>query len=599
MNNNFSKLTLAILGASFMLVACDGAPTAQESVSSTFILGDSNRDGMVDIAGTSDITDKHQASIIAGAIVLPNIGDSENRCADSGSALSDEALEACHDAQDNTPRASQNFAPVRLLALPEGTQSASISVNASSKAQTRVFIQRNSKWQYLESGAAFTAEEIKRGATLGVDARDVVRDSQQWDGVIELTVTAETAQGTQQDSLMMQVAPVVTFNHTEDADIVLSSESGDSANHQGFIKDLRAGVAASGLGEPVKIMTTTDNWAQDYVEFGYVSMPKPDGEHAVIKIALRSSQPGRVGGRAVFDFKGPGFGAVQLGGVGYHQVDSFGNLETVPPYSLNGVTYPVGRIIYGDAGDGISPHKDWRTFFASQKVQDPIVLDTSWLAIGHVDEFVQFVPADTPRGWKMTILSPKALIAILKQAQADGYGDVKAYSKADYSDKTINDLLSNAKLMEDNQFAQAKIDENRALLVRELGLSDDEIIEIPGIVKQAFVDPEDLRDFQLIDYVQPAADMEITYGPGRLLSAHPGAINGIVIDEHNYIAPKQFGPVIEGSDILQQAVTSAYQSAGLKVHYIDDWLTHHAIAGEVHCGTNTIREIGSLWWRTK
>ena len=150
--------------------------------------------------------------------------------------------------------------------------------------------------------------------------------------------------------------------------------------------------------------------------------------------------------------------------------------------------------------------------------------------------------------------------------------------------------------MAENQFAQQKINENKALLVKELGLSNDEIIEIPGIVKQAFFDEEDLADFAKVDYKGPEDDMEITYGPGKLLSAHPGAINGIVIDETHYISPQQFGPVIEGVDILQSAVTNAYKQGGLDVTYVDDWYTHHAIAGEVHCGTNTIREIGSQWW---
>jgi len=32
------------------------------------------------------------------------------------------------------------------------------------------------------------------------------------------------------------------------------------------------------------------------------------------------------------------------------------------------------------------------------------------------------------------------------------------------------------------------------------------------------------------------------------------------------------------------------------VHYVDDWITHHALAGEVHCGTNTIRKAATNWW---
>ena len=578
-----------------LLAGCERAPSSPipEDV---YIIVDANRDGRADIDSTSDLSNRQNASVQAGAIILPNIGDTGQRCPDSTSTLSDDELEQCHDASDNVPRATENFAPVHILPFPDDTQSASLTIDEDSKSQVRLFALRDGDWQYIESGAPLTPEELVSGATLGIDARDVVRDKQAWSGIVTLAVEASTSQKNITDYAQLKVAPVITYNHTEDAKVVLSSQSGESANHKVFIEDLRQAVAESGIETPVKLMSTIDNWAQDYVEFGYLSMPKPDGKRAIIQVAMRSTQPGRVGGRAVFDFKGPGFGAIQLGGEGYHQVDSFGNLETVPPYSLGNKTYPVGRIIYGDAGDGISPHKDWRNFFASQEIQDPIILDTSWLAIGHVDEFVQFVPADTPRGWKMTILSPELLIRMLEKAVEEGYGDVLAYSKPGHSDRTISDILNNKKLMAENQFAQQKINENKALLVKELGLSNDEIIEIPGIVKQAFFDEEDLADFAKVDYKGPEDDMEITYGPGKLLSAHPGAINGIVIDETHYISPQQFGPVIEGVDILQSAVTNAYKQGGLDVTYVDDWYTHHAIAGEVHCGTNTIREIGSQWW---
>jgi hypothetical protein len=33
---------------------------------------------------------------------------------------------------------------------------------------------------------------------------------------------------------------------------------------------------------------------------------------------------------------------------------------------------------------------------AAQGIQDPILIDTSFLSIGHVDEQIQFVPGDGP-----------------------------------------------------------------------------------------------------------------------------------------------------------------------------------------------------------
>ncbi|WP_407077483.1 protein-arginine deiminase family protein [Streptomyces sp. SCSIO 30461] len=45
-------------------------------------------------------------------------------------------------------------------------------------------------------------------------------------------------------------------------------------------------------------------------------------------------------------------------------------------------------------------------------------------------------------------------------------------------------------------------------------------------------------------------------------------------------------------------MTAAYTKAGMKVSYIDDWYTYHLGAGEVHGGTNTLRDASSAWWRS-
>jgi protein-arginine deiminase len=77
----------------------------------------------------------------------------------------------------------------------------------------------------------------------------------------------------------------------------------------------------------------------------------------------------------------------------------------------------------------------------------------------------------------------------------------------------------------------------------------------------------------------------------------PGAVNGILLARDRYLAPRQWGPVIGGKDIFTEAVTAAYTRAGLKVSYIDDWYTYHLGMGEVHCGTNTLRDASAAWWQ--
>jgi protein-arginine deiminase len=570
---------------------------AEEVALSPVILADTNRDGVVDDA---DREGKTTWTALRGAILLPNIGDKARRCPSASTKdWSDAELERCNDAEGNEARAPEYFAPVRTVPLPEVSSRAFGHVVATGPGadKIRIFIRRGGRWAYLAPTERLSAAELKKGATLGVDSRDVIRDASVWDGSVTLEFRVSDRGATAGDRVAMRVAPVIVHHHLEQAVEAFAPQSGRAVAHQQFMVDLSAALAKAGFERPIRRFNTTDNWAQDFVEFGYVSMPAPGGGVTSIRIALRSPQPDRSAGRSLFDIRGPGMGVVQIGGEGYHQVDSFGNLETVPPYEHNGKSYPVGRVIYGDAGDGIAPHKDFVTFFKSQGVQAPIVLDTSWLAIGHVDEFVQFLPADNARGWTIAIKDVQAALDLLREAQARGHGNVRAFSREGAPELTIDELLSDTKLLRQNELARRKIELNLAILKAETGVSDDEVVRVPGLFHASEF------SFSEADAPPPALpeDLDwprekIVYGPGTLLAFYPAAVNGLLLDRHNYIVPTQWGPAIDGVDILQAAVNEAYAKVGIKAWTVDDWLSHHRFAGEIHCGTNVTREISRRWW---
>ena len=67
--------------------------------------------------------------------------------------------------------------------------------------------------------------------------------------------------------------------------------------------------------------------------------------------------------------------------------DAFGNLENSPPVTVDGVDYPFGRIYYGRSQGGVGMQLAMADFLSSQSVQEPFELDTTWLCVGHVDEF--------------------------------------------------------------------------------------------------------------------------------------------------------------------------------------------------------------------
>lgn len=598
-----------------LMLAATAASAAPAEVT---ILADTNRDGVVDVTGQTDRAGKAAWTNERGAILLPNIGDTARRCPGSSSGLSDAALEACNDAQGDVARAPDYFAPVRTLPVDGASRSAVgrvIAVGAGAD-KVRVFAKRGTQWVYLGPDGRITQAELRNGAVLGVDARDVVRDSTKWDGRVTLEYSVTDRGQRLADQVAMRVAPVLIHNHLEKALNVLIPESGKSRVHQKFAEDLTGALQQSGYTGPITRMNTTDTWAQDFVEFGYVSMPKAGGGQTTIHIAIRSPQPGRSGGRAVFDLRGPGIGAVQTGGTDYHQADSFGNLETVPPYEKDGVRYPVGRVIYGDVGDGAAPHKDMMRFFESQEVQKPIILDTSWLAIGHVDEFVQFVPADTPRGWKIAIVDVTSALDLLRERQRAGDGGAKAFSRPGASDVTIDQLLTDVRFLRHNELARRKIALNLEILKAETGVTDSEIVKVPGLFEEPDFVGWNKQTMDLLDRKPTPGEMakpkvpeqpmpagvngpreKIIYGQGNLLAFYPGAVNGLIVDRTNYVAPKAWGPLKDGKDILQEAVNAAYASVGITARPIDDWDSHHRIGGEVHCGSNAIRTISKDWWQ--
>lgn len=76
----------------------------------------------------------------------------------------------------------------------------------------------------------------------------------------------------------------------------------------------------------------------------------------------------------------------------------------------------------------------------------------------------------------------------------------------------------------------------------------------------------------------------------------PGAVNGLVLSPNRVLAAQQFGVKVGGRDIFADAVSTAYAGAGVQVTWIDDFQTYHKGAGEVHCGTNSLRSMTEKWW---
>ncbi|EGX88147.1 putative protein-arginine deiminase [Cordyceps militaris CM01] len=586
------------------------------------ILADTNRDGKIDTTGKSDYTGKNTWTESSGALFLANIGDSNRRC--SSLITTDENdktnpdYNLCNDASGDVQRNPKYLAPVLTLPSPElsDTATGSIVVDKVAASKVRVFLKDGADWAYVASNYTFTAGQLRKGLDLGVDAREVRTTA--WDGKATLQFSVKDKGAEATDSVALRVAPVLTHHHVQPAEQVLvsmyqSSRLSPDKLQEKFVQDLTKLSLQAGVKQPFVTVNSSDHWTQDFFEPGYTTIPGPEGP-VVLRIMIASAQNESrriVSHRWLFrEMRSDTVGAVQHRTYGT-TTDSTGNLETVPPYTLNGKSYPAGRAIMG-SHFGKKP--EMVKFLKAQEVQAPVGIDTTWLMVGHTDEFMQFLPANNKRGWVMMVDDPLAGLEILQQAQKQGHGKVRAISRPKMpSDgsycvptNSIDDFLNLANFTEVQKYCDKNIKANIDILKNETGLTDSEIIRaVPaagaaneGIYAQGY------RQRPYVNVLEAGGGGKGPDGLARrqaddtwqVAALYPGCINGVVLSNTQYAAPNPWGPVVDGKDILASAVNAAYAKANFTVHYMDDFFTHHVESGEVHCGSNVIRGTTAKWW---
>ncbi|XP_062449351.1 protein-arginine deiminase type-1-like [Rhea pennata] len=375
------------------------------------------------------------------------------------------------------------------------------------------------------------------------------------------------------DTVVFRVAPwIMTPNTQQPVEVfVCSIEEGINSNDV-FLEGLQVLLRKANCKLTIcsEVESRSDRWIQDELEFGYVEAP-----HKTFPVVFDSP---RNRGLRDFAFKkilGPDFGYVtrEPPGKNTSSLDSFGNLDVSPPVTVRGKEYPLGRILIGSTlpwASGRRMSKVVRDFLYAQKVQAPLEVYSEWLSVGHLDEFLTFVPANDRKGFRLLLASPNACYKLFKEKQKQGYGDAtQLIGLKDVERITIDKLLADEKLKNDNKHAQRCIDWNRDLLKKELGLSEHDIIDIP----QLFLLKESRAD-----------------------ALFPDMVNMLVLGKHLGI-PKPFGPVIGGRCCLEEKVRSLLEPLGLTCTFINDYFSYHVLSGDIHCGTNVRRQPFSFkWW---
>ncbi|TQV91565.1 arginine deiminase type-3 [Cordyceps javanica] len=582
------------------------------------ILADTNRDGHIN---DSDSHQKHRWTSNRGAIFLPNIGDELHRCRTRdalGTPLSSRELAHCNDAAGEVLINSTLAAPVKTLPV----------TGLSENATARIFLQparacehvrlfwghgntgTSSDWSPVKSELRFNSTALAAGLTLAVDGRHLVTDEATWDGQVNIVFEVEDGVRSGSDVVAMRQAPVLLHHHlqTPDSVVTLQTKEGVSLWQSQFVNTLKEVIG--GLSSELSLLVLNDSdevWAQDFMEPAFASMPSPKGPIS-IRVLLRSAQSARPNGRRVFEqLRGSGVGGWQPGpgsGFGWEEINSGGNMETVPPYtSRSGVPFKNGRVLLGKHFDKY-PAMSMIKFLEAQREQTPLYLETGWLAAGHVDELVQFLPCNNTLGFRMAVPDTRSAMRILAQIKRIGHGsspfltypgdmtnDEKAiFAHPELRNKTVEMLLSDEGFAKTNAYAQEFLDRNVKLLLEELPISDADVVRVPALWQDATYDWPTNPDGT------PARLHPTIPGECQLQSLFPLALNGLVLDRH-YIAPKPFGPRVDGADVFEREIRKVYANAGINAIFIDDYMSHHVRGGEVHCGTNTLRRTDVEWWK--
>jgi len=323
---------------------------------------------------------------------------------------------------------------------------------------------------------------------------------------------------------------------------------------------------------PLETHKLCDQWMQDAIEPGLFPFPTPDSTRqaqaaltGLRKASRRSAAEldlqiaERLRGRDVVTVV-PGIPRKKA-----RWIDWYGNLEVTPPFTdRQGRLFPYGRVITGKQAE-LGMHPAVMKFLEAQEMQwPPIVVDVSWLMIGHVDEVVNFVPAKTKAGFKVLLPSPDAAREMLDALLRVGLGDAVVFAETD-DETTAGELRGTIAVSDENSVIDDTIARIREQLKTEMNLENADFVMVPAL-------------FQW----------------GRAVI--PNAVNSVVVNRH-LLVPEPHGPQHDGKDCFEAAIRQALAACDVRVVFIDTWNAYHSSGGEIHCGTNTFRRLRDpAWW---
>nr|XP_044625742.1 protein-arginine deiminase type-6 isoform X3 [Equus asinus] len=396
------------------------------------------------------------------------------------------------------------------------------------------------------------------------------------------------------DTVVFRVAPCIFIPSTQmPLEVYLCRE----LQVQGFVNTVMElseksnSQVASVYEDPSRL----GRWLQDEMAFCYTQAP-----HKTISLVLDTPRVLKLEDFPMKYSLSPAVG-YRIQRTEDHRVasmDSIGNLTVSPPVTVGGKEYPLGRILIGSSfypsKEGRDMGKALRDFLYAQQVQAPVELFSDWLMVGHIDEFMCFIPTQDKRegdkGFRLLLASPSSCYQLFQEKQKEGYGDMHLFEgvRADQllsngrEANTIHQLLADENMRRQNDYVQKCINLNRDVLKAELGLAERDIIDIPQLfcLEQLTNAPSDQQTGKL--FARP-------YFPNLLQTIVMGKNLGI---------PKPFGPQIKGTCCLEEKICQLLEPLGFQCTFIDDFDCYLTEIGDFRACANVRRvPFAFKWWR--
>jgi protein-arginine deiminase len=458
----------------------------------------------------------------------------------------------------------------------EGNGDVDISIESENPRCLRLFRKSSSEWRRVApkgSGLWTLAPDADGALELGVGLLmpepSGNGDRPAWPREFTARISTK-AQGGQQVRVPFRVAPFIipsALERVEELLIVSLPITAESVQAvKGFAATTGLKVIDLEMDEPC------DQWIQDAFEPGLFTYPTSLGPEQARASLNGLRKEARASAARLDDHVGRrlrrhGVVTVVPGAPRKNTrwIDWYGNLEATPPHTdRQGRRFPYGRIIAGKQRE-LAMHPGVMRFLEAQAVQwPPIVVDTSWLAIGHVDEVVNFVPANGKAGFKVLLPSPKAAREMVEVLVERGLEEVPVFTGTE-NQMALGRLQMTIAGTSENHAIDDAVSRVREQLKKDLNLLDSDFVMLPAL-------------FQ------------------RGMAVIPNAVNSMVVNGQ-LLVPRPHGPRHEDKDAFEEAIRAALAGCDVRVVFIESWNAYHTSGGEIHCGTNAFRRLREpAWW---